>query len=144
MSDSQTYYNNGECIFSAGGVLVDKNDKKVFLIYKNSSSEWLLPKGRIEPDETVEAAASREIFEETGYKNTVKNLLGVQARSDVADPTKTKIIFWFLSEVIGNKSLSNTQKENESFSGDWFSVDEALHKLSWESDIKLVGMISFD
>jgi len=142
MSDSQNYY-RGECVFSAGGVLVNKSTKRVFLIYKNSSNEWLLPKGRLETGETVEGAASREIFEETGYENTVGGLLSVQVRRDVVDPTKTKIIFWFLSEVVGNKSLVNTQEKNESFGGGWFSVEEALDKLSWESDIKLVRMIRF-
>ena len=68
MSDMGDFF-WGEAIFSAGGVLVDPNTNRVLLIYKKEIGEWLLPKGRIEYGETIEQAAKREIFEETGYRN---------------------------------------------------------------------------
>ncbi len=70
----------GETIFSAGGVLCDEENKKVFLIYKNKTDEWLLPKGCMEENETIEQTAEREVFEEAGYKNKVKKLLSVQTK----------------------------------------------------------------
>ncbi len=98
---SVSYYSN-EAIFSAGGVLTNKQENKVLLVYKETSNEWLLPKGRIEENETIEQTAEREIFEETGYSNKVKNLLSTQIRPDMVDPSKSKVIFWFFSIISNN------------------------------------------
>lgn len=128
----------GEAIFSAGGVLLNPKNKKVYLVYKNTINEWLLPKGRIEKGETIEGSASREIFEETGYKNKVSNFLSVQIRQDVLDPTKNKAIFWFLSLLTIDEQVANTQTEYENFSGKWFIKEEAVRSLKWEDDKKLI------
>ncbi len=52
---------------SAGGILV--RDDRVLILRKRAKSEWVLPRGRVERDETLEAAALRETREETGYPN---------------------------------------------------------------------------
>jgi len=134
---SVSYYSD-EAVFSAGGVLVDEANSKVLLVYKESSDEWLLPKGHIEEGETIESAAQREVFEETGFKNEIRNLMSVQVRPDMAEPSKSKVIFWFSSILIdGDKSL-DTQMADENFKGEWFSKEESLTKLRWEEDKKLV------
>lgn len=138
-----TSYYHGEAAYSAGGVLINSLENKVLLIFKEASGEWLLPKGHLEQGETIEETAEREIFEETGYKNTVINLLSVQIRPDVVDQSKSKVIFWFLSELAENNKHENTQMDNENFKGEWFSRDEAITKLKWDEDKKLVS-IAFD
>lgn len=138
-----TSYYLGEAAYSAGGVLINTVENKVLLIYKETSGEWLLPKGHLEEGETIEDTAKREIFEETGYKNTIKNLLSVQIRPDTLDQSKSKVIFWFVSELIDNTKQENTQMSNENFKGEWFSLSEATTKLKWEEDKKLVS-IAFD
>lgn len=128
----------GEAIFSAGGVLVDNSANKVFLVFKQKSMEWLLPKGHLETGETIEESAEREIFEETGYKNDIRNLLSAQIREDMVDPMKHKIIFWFLSLLKSNERSTNTQMSDESFSGKWFSKKEAVGVLKYGEDKKLI------
>jgi ADP-ribose pyrophosphatase YjhB (NUDIX family) len=39
---------------TAGGVLYDPRQKKVYMIYKKERDEWLLPKGHVEEGESVE------------------------------------------------------------------------------------------
>ena len=53
---------------AAGGVVVDPNGR-VLMIERTVDGvhETRLPKGHIEPDEQAEAAALREVCEETGY-----------------------------------------------------------------------------
>lgn len=52
---------------SAGGVVIRRApDGPLFLLIRDPYHNWGLPKGHIEPGETAESAARREIGEETG------------------------------------------------------------------------------
>jgi 8-oxo-dGTP diphosphatase len=53
------------CVDDAGRVLLVKQTAGPF------SGSWLLPGGNVEQNESVEAAAGRELFEETGYRASV-------------------------------------------------------------------------
>lgn len=53
-------------IEAAGGVVYNEN-KEALLIYRRDF--WDLPKGKIDPGETPEEAAVREVQEETGVQN---------------------------------------------------------------------------
>lgn len=128
-------------VFSAGGVLLDRENNKVFLIHKKSTDEWLLPKGRLEKGQTIEETAQREIFEETGYNNEVKDILRVQVRPDVNDPSKSKVIFWFLSLLTDANRSQNTQMSDENFSGEWLNKEDALDRLTWEGDKNMVEKV---
>jgi 8-oxo-dGTP diphosphatase len=50
------------CVDEAGRVLIVKQTAGPF------SGAWLLPGGTVEPTESLEDAARRELFEETGYR----------------------------------------------------------------------------
>lgn len=53
---------------SAGGIVLGDNGTIAMVFSKNSQS-WLLPKGHVDPGESDEDAARREIAEETGLTN---------------------------------------------------------------------------
>lgn len=74
---------------SAGGVVVDATagGPRVALIARfdrRGRLVWSLPKGHVEPGETPEAAAAREVAEETGITGRVVEPLGT-------------IDFWFMT-----------------------------------------------
>lgn len=52
---------------AAGGVVVHHG--QVLVLRKPRLAENVLPKGRVEPGESLEAAAIREVREETGFQN---------------------------------------------------------------------------
>ena len=54
-------------VVQAAGGLVYNHKKEILFIYRNS--KWDLPKGGVENDETIEAAAVREVEEETGVQH---------------------------------------------------------------------------
>lgn len=66
-------------IWSAGGVLVRQNELgncEVVICGRRTGNHWALPKGRPDGDETCEAAAIREVTEETGIVPQIEAELG--------------------------------------------------------------------
>lgn len=56
---------------SAGGIVIRKEEGKYFVALEQNSlfpdtGKWFIPKGHVEPGETLEEAACREIAEEAG------------------------------------------------------------------------------
>lgn len=50
----------------AGGGVVINEKEQVLMIYRRE--KWDLPKGKLDPDETIVECAIREVMEETGLK----------------------------------------------------------------------------
>ena len=76
---------------SAGGLVVDRSATTpraalIGRLDRRGTMKWSLPKGHIEPGETPEQAAEREIREETGIEGRVLAPLGT-------------IDFWFMLEA---------------------------------------------
>jgi 8-oxo-dGTP pyrophosphatase MutT (NUDIX family) len=55
-------------IIAAGGIVVNPN-KEILWIFRRGF--WDLPKGKLDPNESIEACAIREVMEETGISNLV-------------------------------------------------------------------------
>jgi 8-oxo-dGTP pyrophosphatase MutT (NUDIX family) len=51
---------------AAGGIVRRRTDGRLLLIHLRREDRWCLPKGHVEAGESLEAAARREIQEETG------------------------------------------------------------------------------
>ncbi len=62
---------------SSGGVIYRKSAEgiEVALTQTSRGAMWCLPKGRVEPEETLEEAALREVREETGLTGDIERPL---------------------------------------------------------------------
>ncbi|KAK6435123.1 hypothetical protein LTR95_008688 [Oleoguttula sp. CCFEE 5521] len=149
-------------VLSSGTVTLDVNRRKVLLIRCCNSSETLLPKGRKNKGETLDAAALRETYEETGYRATLLPLAmatlatseqstdrraasdgddGLSPHTEAVAVTQRsshrahKIIFWFAATA---ESLAmpdaDTQQEGENFQASWVSFEESQEKLTFDDD----------
>lgn len=70
---------------AAGGIIV--RDGSVLLVHRPKYDDWSLPKGKLEPGESWEDAALREVEEETGLVCELGPYVGT-TRYDVPDGPK--------------------------------------------------------
>jgi ADP-ribose pyrophosphatase YjhB (NUDIX family) len=84
----------------AGGVVwkKDGDTKKYLIVPSNSGDKWVLPKGKIEPGESHQQAALREVSEEAGVKARIVSLLDrVEFKDDGGKIVRVK---FYLMDVI--------------------------------------------
>ena len=85
-------------------------EEGVVLIRRGSEpfvGQWALPGGFVEVGETVEAAAVREVAEETGLAVELARLVGVYSAPD-RDPRGHNVSVAFLARVLGGELAAAT------------------------------------
>lgn len=125
---------NIECLYesSCGAVIFRREnaEKKFLLIRNRRSAHWGFPKGHIEPGETKEETAIREVLEETGL--SVKIVPGFVKNSEYTIQGKIeKSVSIFLAET---EQLDYKLQEEEIEECGWFDYDEAMRVLNYEND----------
>ncbi|MCD1293725.1 DNA mismatch repair protein MutT [Methanocella sp. CWC-04] len=89
--------------------IVIKGDKIVFIRRKNEPYRDMLalPGGFVEDDETTEAAAKREVKEETGLEAEILKLVGVYSKPH-RDPRGPVVSICYLMKAIGGELKAST------------------------------------
>ncbi|HLC88446.1 MAG TPA: NUDIX domain-containing protein [Candidatus Nanoarchaeia archaeon] len=126
---------------AAGMVLFrEKANSREYLILKYNTADhyWGLAKGRLEPGETEEQAAFREVGEETGLKK-------IKLMEEFKEQTKyffkhngevlSKEVTWFLGRVNDDQDglVSHEHEELK-----WLRYEEAVKLLSFKEYKKLL------
>ncbi len=85
----------------ASRVLLLNNKNELLLVAKKEHMEWFTPGGRVEPGESIEQAAIRETYEETGLSVEILKLVYIRESFD--HPSNKKpyhhIMFYFLART---------------------------------------------
>jgi ADP-ribose pyrophosphatase YjhB (NUDIX family) len=108
-----------------GHKLPDK-ELRILLIRRGGHpflGQWALPGGFVQPDETAEQAAARELWEETGVNDVYQEQLGIF--SDVGRDPRTWVISCSHMALIDSSRLQ-VQAGDDAEAAAWFKVSYRL------------------
>lgn len=124
---------------SAGGLVVDEAEKRAAIIGRLDRKGrllWSLPKGHIEPGETPEETAVREVGEETGIIGRVVTPIGAVDYWFVAGNRRVhKTVHHFLLDAVGGE-LSDEDVEVTEVA--WVPLGELDEVLAYADERRLV------
>jgi 8-oxo-dGTP diphosphatase len=116
---------------AAGGVVL--NDAgEIALIYRPKYEDWTLPKGKLEPGESWEDAALREVEEETGLVCVLEDELGSVSYTDRHGKDKT-VRYWRMRVARGEFAPNREVSELE-----WLDPSAAAERLSFDRDREIL------
>ena len=108
----------------------------VALIATRGKTRWGLPKGAVSPGETSEAAALREVLEETGLRaDIVKPLDTIEYFFRAGDTLIKKRVDFYLMAHTGGEL---TPQLSEVDAVEWVELSEAIRRASFASEKKLL------
>lgn len=123
--------------------MIDKETgtPRVLLVHRPSHDDWSFPKGKLDPGETIEEAALREVREETGLDcRIIRKLATLRYRYRTRNEgrLRPKAVHYFLMErVRGDIQVPGEEVDR----AEWFDFDEAARRLTYEQDGKLLASL---
>ncbi|HNV77502.1 MAG: NUDIX hydrolase [Gemmatimonadetes bacterium] len=119
---------------SAGGVVVRLHGgRPLFLLIRDSYRNWGFPKGHLEPGETADAAAIREVAEETGLGD-----LRLRAEIETIDwyfrfrgRLIHKVCHFYLME--SDSAVTSPQRDEGITACRWETFERAAELVSYEN-----------
>ena len=114
----------------AGCILINKELKKIGLVYRKKLNDYSFPKGHLEENETLSECAVRETTEETGRDcNLIADKeIGVIEYTNYEGQIKT-YMFLALDKGKTNKKIAEKDKEELV----WVNYNEVESKLSYQN-----------
>jgi len=115
--------NQNRILIQAGGGLVVNEKEEVLFMFRRG--KWDLPKGKLDPGETLESCAVREVEEETGIGqlHLVKFLLVTEHQYEEKGVAIMKESHWYLMKSSSDQKLI-PQKEEDITELRWIGASE--------------------
>ena len=130
----------GGLVRAAGGVVtrravgdLDGLPIELLVVHRPRYDDWSVPKGKVEPGESDEDAAVREVEEETGYKCTLGDEIATVRYVDRHGRDK-QVRYWHM-RVIGESAWTPNDEVDERR---WISPAVAATLLTYDADRELL------
>jgi 8-oxo-dGTP diphosphatase len=128
-----------DVIRAAGGVVIRTADGGVsefLVVHRPRYDDWSIPKGKLEPGETFEDAARREIEEETGVRVELGDALTPTEYVDRHG--RPKVVHYWEMTPVGEAGWQPNDEVDETR---WITSGEAATLLSYEHDRCLIAAV---
>jgi 8-oxo-dGTP pyrophosphatase MutT (NUDIX family) len=125
-----------DAIHAAGGIVVRREAgdvPRVAVVWREQRGDWTFPKGKLDPGETYERAACREVEEETGL--TCGTLRYVGTTEYTHRKGRPKVVAYFLMQSVSGSFAPNEEVDELR----WCTVEEAERLLTWDRDRDLLA-----
>lgn len=124
-----------DVIRAAGGVVFRRSrsgETEIAVIHRPAYDDWTLPKGKMEPSETPEDCALREVREETGLRCELLRPVGCTAYVDRRG--RDKVACYWLMEVRGGRFKPGVEVDRLL----WLPLADAVERLTYSRDKTLL------
>ena len=123
---------------AAGGLVVRQGEHgpEVLLVHRQRYDDWTFPKGKVDPGESDEDAARREVEEETGFRCALDLELPSTQYLDARGRPKV-VRYWLMHVIDGSFAVNNEVDRIE-----WMTSDAARARLTYERDRELAEHFS--
>ena len=122
---------------AAGGIIARGAGPaaEVLLVHRPQYDDWTFPKGKVEPGESDEECAVREVEEETG----LRCLLGLELEptSYLDAKQRPKTVRYWVMEVVGGALRFDFEVD----AARWVTVREAGELLTYPRDVDLLRSV---
>jgi 8-oxo-dGTP diphosphatase len=127
-----TQAENDRVELAAGGLVWRRGsaEERVAVIHRSKHQDWTLPKGRREPDESIQETATREAMEETGFK--VKPASWAGAYTYLKNDQPKVVLMWHMHGE--PEEYSKPAPSDEVAECVWLPVREAIERLTHASE----------
>jgi 8-oxo-dGTP pyrophosphatase MutT (NUDIX family) len=108
-------------------------DGKVLLVHRPRYDDWTFPKGKLDPGESFELAALREVEEETGVRGSIGRELPA-THYEVGGRPKV-VRYWLMTPRDETAFVPNDETDDLR----WVTPEEALELLSYDRDREVLA-----
>ena len=146
MSPSSKKNRSRETVKAAGALVWRENGKhlEVLLVHRPRYDDWSIPKGKVEPCESVRTCAVREVAEETGVQVVLGQPLS-RVHYKIADGSRKEVHYWAArvapeaSAAVAARCAVKPASTKEIDAVEWLRVGQARKRLTYSYDRDLLG-----
>jgi len=126
-----------DVVQAAGGLVVRRHHEvlQIVVVHRPVQQDWSFPKGKLDPRETFEAAALREVREETGMACRLLRFIGHTEYLDRKGRPKA-VAYWVMAAEAG--FFTPNQEVDELL---WLTLEAAARILSYPRDRELIAVL---